>query len=64
MLSRKVWIGLIFLVVFLPSTLLAQGMMMNGKWWHNKSILTELELTDAERQVLDEKYTDLYLLED
>ena len=58
MLRKKVWIGLIFLVVFMPSTLLARGMMMHGKWWHNKSILAELELTDTERQVLDEKYTE------
>ena len=58
MLRKNVWIGLLFLVVFLPSTLLAQGMMMHGKWWHDKTIMNELELTDVERQVLDEKYTE------
>jgi len=57
MLRKSVWSGLLFLVVFLPSTLLGQG-MMHGKWWHDKSIVDELELTDSEKQDLDEKYID------
>ena len=57
MLRKSVWSGLLFLVVFLPSTLLGQG-MMHGKWWHDKSIVEELELTDSEKQDLDEKYID------
>ena len=57
MLRKSVWSGLLLLVVFLPSTLLGQG-MMHGKWWHDKSIVDELELTDSEKQDLDEKYID------
>ena len=57
-MSRKnAWIGLLFLLVFLPSTLMAQG-RMHGKWWHDKSIRDELALTDDETRILDEKYTD------
>jgi Spy/CpxP family protein refolding chaperone len=57
MLRKSVWSGLLLLVVFLPSTLLGQG-MLHGKWWHDKSIVDELELTDSEKQDLDEKYID------
>ena len=56
MLRKSAWIGLLFFVVLLPSILLAQE-TMPGKWWHNKSIVHELELTDRERKILDEKYT-------
>lgn len=55
MLRKSAWSGLLFLVVLLPATLLAQG-MMHGKWWHDKSIVSELELTDGEKKELDEKY--------
>jgi hypothetical protein len=57
MLRKNAWGGLLFLVVFLPSTLMAQE-MMHGKWWHNKSIVHGLELTDSEKKDLDEKYID------
>ena len=55
MLRKNAWIGLLFLVVFLPSTLWAQG-MMHGKWWRDKSIIQELGLTDSEEKLLEEKY--------
>jgi hypothetical protein len=55
MLRKSIWSGLLLLVVFLPSILLAQG-LMHGKWWYDKSITKELELTDAEKKELDEKY--------
>ena len=55
-MSRKsAWIGLLFLVVFLPATLGAQE-MMHGKWWRDKTIIKELGLTDSEEKVLEEKY--------
>jgi hypothetical protein len=57
MLRKNVWIGLLLLIVFLPSTLLAQE-MMHGKWWRNKSIIQELELTDGEEKILEEKYVE------
>ena len=57
MLRKSVWIGLLLLVVFLPSTLLARG-MMHGKWWNDKSIVKELNLTDSEKKEIDEKYTE------
>ena len=56
MLRKSAWTGLLFLVVFLPSTLLAQE-KMQGKWWHDKSIVKELELTDIEKKEIDEKST-------
>ncbi len=55
MLRKRTWLGLLFVVVFMPSTILAQG-MMHGKWWHDSSIVQGLELTDAEKKELDEKY--------
>ena len=55
MLGKKFLAGLLIFVVFMPATLLAQEMMY-GKWWHDKSLIQELELTDSERQKLDEKY--------
>jgi Spy/CpxP family protein refolding chaperone len=55
MLRKKAWVGLLFLVVFLPTTIFAQG-MMHGKWWHDKSIVQNLELTDSEKKELDEAY--------
>jgi hypothetical protein len=57
MLRKSAWSGLLFLVVFLPSTLLAQG-KMHGKWWHDESIGQELALTDSEKKELDGKYTE------
>lgn len=55
MLRKSVWSGLLFLVVFLPSTLLAQE-MMPGKWWYDKTIIRELQLTENEKKELDNKY--------
>jgi len=55
MLRKSVWSGLMVLVVFLPSSLLAQG-IMHGKWWHDKSIVNELQLSAEEKKELDEKY--------
>jgi len=56
MMSRKsAGIGLLFLVIFLPSALWAQEMMY-GKWWRDKAIIQELGLSDSEEKILDEKY--------
>ncbi len=55
MLRKNVWIVLLFAVVLLPSSLLAQE-MMHGKWWHDKSIGQELGLTDSEKKGLEDKY--------
>jgi Spy/CpxP family protein refolding chaperone len=55
MLKKSVWLGVLFFVVFLPSTLPAAG-MMHGKWWHDRSIVDELELKDAEKKDLEERY--------
>ena len=57
MLRKKILFVLVLLVVFLPSTILAQE-MMHGKWWNNSAMADELKLTDSERKILDEKYTD------
>jgi len=57
MLRKKSLFILILLVVFLPSTILAQE-MMHGKWWNNSAVADELKLTDSERKTLDEKYTE------
>lgn len=55
MLRKNLLVGLLFLLVCLPSTLMAQG-MMPGKWWHNRSVYQELGLSDEETKILDEKY--------
>ena len=57
MLRKNAWFVLVLFVVFLPSTLPAQE-MMHGKWWNNSSMAEELKLTDSERKILDEKYTE------
>jgi len=57
MLRKKLLFVLLLLVVFLPSTILAQE-MMHGKWWNNSAVEAELKLTDSERKILDEKYTE------
>lgn len=57
MLRKNAWFVLVLFVVFLPSTLLAQE-MMHGKWWNNSEVADELKLTDSERKILEEKYTD------
>jgi len=57
MLRKKLLFVLVLLVVFLPSTILAQE-MMHGKWWNNSAMADELKLTDNERKILDEKYTE------
>jgi Spy/CpxP family protein refolding chaperone len=56
MLRKHAWFAVVLLVAFLPTTLLAQE-MMHGKWWNNKSVSEEMQLTDGERKQLDEKYT-------
>jgi Spy/CpxP family protein refolding chaperone len=55
MLRKSVLSGLLFLVIFLPATLVAQE-RMHGKWWHDKSIVQKLDLTDSEKKEIDEKY--------
>jgi Spy/CpxP family protein refolding chaperone len=55
MLRKNLLIGLLFILVCLPATLMAQGMMF-GKWWHDNSVCQSLGLTDEETKVLDEKY--------
>ncbi|MDX1775585.1 MAG: periplasmic heavy metal sensor [Desulfobulbales bacterium] len=55
MLRKNIVSGLLFAVVFMPSILLAQE-MMPGKWWHDKAIVNELQLTDSEKKELDRKY--------
>ena len=57
MLRKNVWMLLVLVSVFLPSSLLAQG-MMHGKWWQNKTMAAQLELSDSERSLLDEKYAE------
>ena len=57
MLRKNVWFVLVLFFVFLPSTILAQG-MMHGKWWHDKTMAQELELNENERKMLEEKYTE------
>ena len=57
MLRKNTWFVLLLFVVFLPSTLLAQE-MMHGKWWNNSEVADELKLTDSERKILEEKYTE------
>jgi len=55
MLRKSVLSGLLFLIICLPSTLVAQE-RMHGKWWHDKSIAQELDLTDTEKKEIDAKY--------
>ena len=57
MLRKNVWLAMALFWIFLPSTLLAQE-MMHGKWWQNKVMTQQLELTDSERKILEEKYTE------
>ncbi len=57
MTRKNAWLALVLLVVFLPTTLLAQE-MMHGKWWNNRSVAEEMELSDSERKILDQKYTE------
>jgi len=57
MLRTKTWLVLVLRIVFLPATVMAQG-MMRGKWWNNNSMAEELHLTDSERNRLDEKYVE------
>jgi hypothetical protein len=57
MLRNKTWFVLVLLIVFLPSTLLAQE-MRHGKWWNNRAAAEELQLTDGEKKHLEEKYTE------
>jgi Spy/CpxP family protein refolding chaperone len=57
MLRKNAWIVLVLFVVFLPSTILAQE-MMHGKWWNDSTVSDELKLTDSERKMLEDKYTE------
>jgi len=57
MLRKNIWTVFVLLWIFLPASLTAQE-MMHGKWWHNKAMTEQLELTDSERKLLDEKYVE------
>lgn len=57
MFKKNGWLALVLFVVFLPSALLAQE-MMHGKWWLDRTLAEELQLTDSERKVLEDKYTE------
>ena len=55
MVKKNVWFVFVAVLVFLPSTLMAQE-MMHGKWWLNKTLTENMQLTDSERNTLDQKY--------
>jgi Spy/CpxP family protein refolding chaperone len=55
MMKKNMWFILLAISVFLPSALMAQE-MMHGKWWMNKTLTDELQLSDTERNTLEEKY--------
>ena len=57
MVKKNVWFVLVAIFVFLPSTLMAQE-MMHGKWWLNRALTEKMQLTDSERNTLEEKYTE------
>jgi len=56
MIKKILLTAVIVLLVSLPSTLLARG-MMHGKWWYDDSVRQELNLSDDEVKTLEEKYT-------
>jgi hypothetical protein len=56
MLGRKVGVFLAVIVFFTPAAVFGQD-VMGGKWWQNKRIADELEITDAEKHQLNETYT-------
>ena len=55
MVRKNVWFVLMAVFVLLPSTLMAQE-MMHGKWWLNKTLTEKMQLSDSERNTLEEKY--------
>lgn len=55
MLRKKIWFAVLLAFLFTPSVLLAQQ-MMHGKWWNNRSVSEELQITDSERKLLEQKY--------
>ena len=57
MIGKNTWFCMVLMLVFLPATLMAQE-MMHGKWWLNKTMTDELQLTDVERQNLENSYTE------
>lgn len=57
MIRKNTWLFMVLILVFLPTTLMAQE-MMHGKWWMNKLMTDELQLTDVERQTLESSYTE------
>jgi len=57
MVKINVWFVLVAILVFLPSTLMAQE-MMHGKWWLNRSLTANMQLSDSERNTLEQKYAE------
>lgn len=57
MLRKKVWMIVALFLVFLPSALLAKERNY-GKWWQDNATAEQLQLTDKERKVLDDMYTE------
>ena len=58
MLRGKAWIVLLAIIIFMPAKIIWAQDMIYGKWWHDRSLIKELQLSDSERQDLEEKYVE------
>ena len=56
MLSKKLGALLVAILLFVPAVGFGQD-MMGGKWWQNKRIAKELEISKEEKRQLDKTYT-------
>ena len=56
MLKKNVLTGTVLLIMMiLPAIAMAQE-MPSGKWWHSPGMFKQINLSDAEKDKLDEEY--------
>ena len=54
MLKKTIWL---MVALALPSLALAKD-LPRGKWWHNSTLSSAIDLSESEKAQLDEKYID------
>jgi hypothetical protein len=57
MLNKVFIVLLLFLLLAAPATVMAKDIPV-GKWWHRSGMTTKLNLSEAEKDTLDQKYID------
>jgi Spy/CpxP family protein refolding chaperone len=54
---KQVWVGILLMMISLPGLAAGQD-VPSGKWWYNREVVKNLNLTQNEIRQLDQLYVD------